>query len=710
MPAGIQPSASEPSAPDDDFDALPSLEEVFPENPTEPLPDTPMDPVAVAADAVVSAALAGDPAIMARGAAEGAVTVLVVPARWERSLSASWRRLVLGEQVERGDPDDDDIYSRNMRHRKQEALGPLGVFAESDRDRDRVLGGQRVTGEARAALLARRGILCTVADIAAAPGLVVASADVHLTLPPPSADAIRAAAEAMGSGSAPEVDGDVAAEVLPDHLLAAARPEQTAADYVDRLMRLVSLMRTPADAAAVVDAPRWTLDTLPLPKEIHDWGRQLAADLRAYGEGRLSWADVDRGALLSGPSGCGKTTFAGALAATCGVPLLLASYTIWESGEDGKSNYTYLIKNMRMTFANAKAQAPCIVFIDEIDSFMTRGNAGHNQSWFTPIINALLAEIDGSRGREGVVVIGATNYPQGVDSALRRSGRLDRELRVRLPDAPTLARIFRAHLDGLGDADLSAASVAATGASGADCERWCREARRTARAAGRAVTAADLLAEIRGVRVARNPAVAKRVACHEAGHAVVGLLLRPGTMQMVSVRGGVLGAGTGGGVLWATDPEGCTEHEIGTTLQRILAGRAAEQVVLGDIGGGCGGPPDSDLGQATAIAASAELAWGLGERLTWRGDPTPETLAETLARNPDVAVRVERRLADAYAAACGLLRANRPAIDAMMRALLERETLSGDDAEAIIRAARNAAQPKPAVQDTADAWEPGGVA
>ncbi|MFT8242417.1 hypothetical protein [Roseomonas sp. BN140053] len=123
-------------------------------------------------------------------------------------------------------------------------------------------------------------------------------------------------------------------------------------------------------------------------------------------------------------------------------------------------------------------------------------------------------------------------------------------------------------------------------------------------------------------------------------------------------------------------------------LVALLAGRAAEEVVLGDAGAGCGGPAGSDLARATLLAASAELAWGLGELVTWRGDPDAESLPLLLTANPVAAARVEARLQAALAAARGMLRQARPELDAVAEALVHRETLSGDEVEAIVAAVR----------------------
>jgi len=300
-------------------------------------------------------------------------------------------------------------------------------------------------------------------------------------------------------------------------------------------------------------------------------------------------------------------------------------------------------------------------------------------------VNALLAELDGVAGCEGVVVIVATNLPDAIDDALRRSGRLDRELHMSLPSADMLAKILAAYLPGLPTADLVEAAQAARSASGADCERWARETRRSARVACRPVELADLLVAISPASDPLPEAILLRLAFHEAGHAVAAEILRPGSVVLVSIRAGAVGRSSLGGVeLVPPGPGEDTPEDVAAMLYRQLAGRAAEILVFGGCGGGSGGSERSDLARATLVSASAELSWGMGNRLTWTCDPDPATLGHILAVHRDVAIRVEARLTDALAAATSLLVSNRGALDAMAEALMQRGTLTGEDARKIV--------------------------
>ena len=149
-----------------------------------------------------------------------------------------------------------------------------------------------------------------------------------------------------------------------------------------------------------------------------DWGISLAEDLKAWKEGVLSWADVDCGILLSGPPGSGKTSYAAALARTCNVPLILGSAARWQA----RGHLGDMLKAMRRAFTDAEAQSPAILLIDEFDSFANRDDrTGSSDNYHRQVINALLELLDGAHAHEGVVVIGATNYPGIIDPALLRA-------------------------------------------------------------------------------------------------------------------------------------------------------------------------------------------------------------------------------------------------------------------------------------------------
>lgn len=479
----------------------------------------------------------------------------------------------------------------------------------------------------------------------------------------PAKDDRRRAGSARGIGGAPPgLTEEACRRIGPTELRLAMRPLQSASAWLERLCGL--LPRPPSTAG---------LASLPGLGELAAWGRQLATDLEAYRAGRLGWREVDRGVLLSGPPGCGKTSFAAALAAECGVPLIATSYAAWQTA--GEGHLGEVLRAMAGSFETARAQAPCILFIDEFDTLGARGTSGHRGDWWRAVINALLEHLDGLGGREGVVVIGATNHPEAVDAALCRSGRLDRVMAIHPPDAAGLAAILRVHLGGeLEGVDLSAVVPPIPGVTGADCAKWVRGARRRARAAGRALEVEDLRAEIAGPSDVRPLARRRCVAVHEAGHAIVRECLMPGSVVAVSARA----TDAADGVMVMRRGQGLeTAEAMGSTIKVLLAGRAAEQVLLGVVTGGSGGGATSDLARATVLPTHLETA-GEGDRLLWLGLPEAEEVARLLRASPVLAARVETRLALLYDETLALVRRHRGLIAQVADRLLAESTLTGE--------------------------------
>ena len=357
---------------------------------------------------------------------------------------------------------------------------------------------------------------------------------------------------------------------------------------------------------------------------------------------------------------------------------IATSYSAWQSQKDG--HLGSVTAAIRKVFAEANANRPCIVFIDEVDSLPARGSAGHNDSWFTAVLNCLLEQLDGYEKRDGVVICAACNDPARLDKALVRAGRLDTHIVIPLPDVPALVGIFRMHLGSdLEGADLRAAALAARGHTGADVERWVRVARRGARTAGRALTLQDLLEAVRGGEPDWPEDVRRRVAWHEAGHAVVLLALGIAEPTALSIGGA-------GGL--AESELGEMQAETRTTMEAflvaLLGGRAARANQLR------GGAPPAPAAPrvaiwiaATRLAIRLETAFGFGNLglLCLADGLKPRDLLAFDRVRTAVSSTMDR----AYTTALDILDKNWSALDALAITLFSAGYLDRAEIEAVLK-------------------------
>lgn len=371
------------------------------------------------------------------------------------------------------------------------------------------------------------------------------------------------------------------------------------------------------------DGPR--LEDLHGYGDAKAWGLELARDLADYRQGIIRWEDVDSGLLLSGPPGVGKTTFAAALARTCNVPFIAGSYAVWQShGHQGD-----MLKAMRQTFDEAKKAAPCILLIDEVDSFVDREIAD-DRSYTRGVVNGFLELLDGSGSREGIIVLGACNNPTIIDPAIRRSGRLDRHIEIALPDEPAQIHILRQHLGA--DLDLRPLVRRTEGMSGADLERVARDARRIARRERVDIGHRHVAAAL-PKRTRRSEESMRVIAIHELGHAVVNEVLG-GVDELLGVS-----------ISPDFDPAvksqaaGVTHLEIRATLRRdrqyfadklcvVLGGMAVEQMIYGNHSDGVIEDLRGGSNLATYVLAGIGMGdtLGVARQLLRRGPPESSSL------------------------------------------------------------------------------------
>jgi hypothetical protein len=549
-------------------------------------------------------------------------------------------------------------------------------FVVVTRDGASKAGGSGDNGslEAASALSRGRCVLGIAPRLDLLPPALSGGADLVVTIRPPDG-AVLGRAIAQFAGRKPgDLPAGLAAGLDLTRIVAAFRPGSGPADIVKRL-------GIPDATVAGGDVP--DLETAVEYGAARDWGLDLARDIADFRAGRIGWESVDRGICLHSPPGMGKTLYAQILARACGVPLVSTSVAEWFAA--GPGYLDSVIKAARAAFAAARASANpcCILHIDELDALPNRATmSGRGRDWWLPVITDILLQLDSTvSSRSGVIVLGTTNLIDQVDAALLRPGRLEKVVEVAAPDAAGALNILRFHVRGdVLDRGIDHLGALLAGSSGADIMLVVRKARRAARHAGRALGVADLEAAALPPSDL-TPAVLRRIAIHEAAHAVTALAIGSGTVDAVTLRA----EGTSGGRTIVSDSRDDLESRA-TIEDRVvvgLAARAAESLLCGAASTGGGGSPRSDLGSATALIASLHVSYGLGESLAFMGAAGDEAMRE-LALDPGMRDRVERHLRILHDRAAAVVAANRSAILAVAEALAARRHLSGADVEALV--------------------------
>jgi cell division protease FtsH len=405
---------------------------------------------------------------------------------------------------------------------------------------------------------------------------------------------------------------------------------------------------------------------------------------------------IPKGVLLAGPPGTGKTLLARAVAGEADVPYFSISASEFIEAIVGVG-----ASRVRDLFAQAKAAAPAIIFIDELDAIgRSRGGGmsfgGNDEREQT--LNQILTEMDGFTGTEGVIVLGATNRPEILDQALLRPGRFDRRVFVNPPDKDGREKILEVHTRSVplaDDVDLGQVAASTPGMVGADLRNLVNEAALTAaRRDHEKVTSYDFSDALEKIvlgterRITLSPEERERTAYHESGHAVLGML-EPGADPVRKVS--IIPRGQALGVTFqspAADRYGYGANYLRGRIVGALGGRAAEQIVYGDVTTGA----ESDLEQVTSIARQMVGRWGMSEAvglvsvLPRPGNESPFPAADGNAPAESTRELVDsevRRIVDeCYAHAVERLQENRDRLDSLAHALLEHETLDERDAYA----------------------------
>lgn len=374
----------------------------------------------------------------------------------------------------------------------------------------------------------------------------------------------------------------------------------------DDTQALLDLQHSDEDGPNLFDVPGF--------EEQKIWARGLVKDIRLWRQGKLGWKEIGQSALVSGPPGVGKTYFASALAAALGFRLIQVTVGLWQSG--GYLND--MLAAMRRSFDEAKASGGAVLFIDEFDSIgsrPTRPTGRPNETYWQVVINEFLSLMNAPG--EGVIVVGATNFPEWVDPAIIRAGRMEKHFKLGLPDAKARAEILRYHTEGaLPFESLTELADDLEGKSAASLEELVRSARRRARNEGRDVELGDLRA-VMPERKSYSPEELFRLGVHEAGHALIALTLNCARSATIEIRdtfdvspGSYMRGRTSYDLFEDNLP---TETVLLNRIAMSLAGMAAEAVVFGDRSLGSGGLVGSDVEHATSIARRLVGSYGLGD-------------------------------------------------------------------------------------------------
>ena len=426
-------------------------------------------------------------------------------------------------------------------------------------------------------------------------------------------------------------------------------------------------------------------------------------------------AKLPKGALLVGPPGTGKTLLAKAVAGEAKVPFFSLS------GSDFIELYVGVgASRVRDLFKEATKNAPCIIFIDEIDAIGRSRDSkyGGGNEEREQTLNQLLSEMDGFDTSKGILVLGATNRPEILDKALLRPGRFDRRIIVDKPDLKGRVAILKVHAKNVhldDSVDLDAIALATSGAVGADLANMINEAAINAVQHGREyVNQKDLFEAVEQVLVGKekkdrimSQEERKIVSYHEVGHALISALQKNSEpVQKITIVPRTMGAL--GYVMHVPEEEKYlqTEAELHDRLVSLLGGRAAEEIVLGNVTTGAA----NDIEQATNIASNMITRFGMSKRFGLMGLATVEseylgggaklTCSDRTAA--DVDTEVMELLKTCYEEAKEMLSGNRELMDKLAAHLIEKETISGKEFMKIYRQEKGIPEPEETDQEEPD--------
>lgn len=418
-------------------------------------------------------------------------------------------------------------------------------------------------------------------------------------------------------------------------------------------------------------------------------------------------ARLPKGALLVGPPGTGKTLLAKAVAGEAGVPFFSLT------GSDFVELYVGMgASRVRSLFEEANKNAPCIIFIDEIDAIGRSRDSkyGGGNEEREQTLNQLLSEMDGFDSSKGILILGATNRPEILDKALLRPGRFDRRIIVDRPDLKGRVEILKVHAKNVRldeTVDLQEIALATSGAVGSDLANMINEAAINAVKEGReCVSQKDLFGAVEQVLVGKekkdrvmSQQERRIVSYHEVGHALISALQKDSEpVQKITIVPRTMGAL--GYVMHVPEEEKYlnTKAELQAMLVGLFGGRAAEEIVFNSVTTGA----SNDIEKATKIARSMVTQYGMSDKFGLMGLESVESQylsGQTVMNCADATAaavdeEVMRILKESYEEALRLLRENRQVMDKLAEFLIEKETITGKEFMKIFREIKGIPEPE----------------